>query len=81
MGVPTSLVQAFIGVMDSNPGGSARTPAVDIRSDTPGEVVSQAYGYCFFQPDHGGEEWHVDARWISTDPKAVRDAKAKAKGD
>ncbi|MCW7984061.1 hypothetical protein XF35_01610 [Streptomyces platensis subsp. clarensis] len=55
-----------------------RTPAVDTRSMTPGEIVSEYGGYYFFQPDHGGDEWQVDGRWITTDPEKVRDARAKA---
>lgn len=45
---------------------------------TPGEIVSEYGGYYFFQPDHGGDEWQVDGRWITTDPEKVRDARAKA---
>ncbi|MFI7096373.1 hypothetical protein [Streptomyces lydicus] len=64
--------------MNSNPGDTPRTPAVDTRSGTPGEIISESYGYIFFQPDHGGPEMQIDPRWVSTDPEAVRDARAAA---
>lgn len=64
--------------MESSPGGTTRTPAVDIRSGTPGHITHQSFGFYFFQPDYGGPEMQIAPRWITTDPKAVRDARAKA---
>ncbi|WP_328742966.1 hypothetical protein OG436_29690 [Streptomyces caniferus] len=62
--------------MSSNPGDTPRTPAVDTRSGTPGEIVSTSHGFYYFRPDHGGPEMQVAAHWITTNPRKVRDARA-----
>ncbi|MFD9205911.1 hypothetical protein ACFVZM_06475 [Streptomyces sioyaensis] len=64
--------------MRTSPGESPRTAAVDTRSGTAGEIVAESHGFCHFRPDHGGPEMQIADRWISTDPREVRDAREAA---
>lgn len=56
-----------------------KTPAVDTRSGAAGEIISTGYGFYYFRPDHGGPEMQIPARWITTDPQKVRNARAAAR--